>query len=244
MTTTTPSSSSAVSKKTVESSPPLANRKQRPSPPVSWPRGGSAAGGASAAGEMTDPEAEIVMSSEFDQERARIESWLDEHPDFFQDYLIRKGGRAMIDAWLLAHAVPITTMTTSSQEDATEISTESSRKKSSSASMTGAGSHSSSGSGTPVRKISAHEFEKGGLTKPLVTTIDGTPTFLSPLPSADMSGQIRKRSRTDIQGLNETDLIFELVKDICNDLDVRRLCHKILQNVGILTNADRWVFSL
>ncbi len=42
-----------------------------------------------------------------------------------------------------------------------------------------------------------------------------------------------------MQGLNETDLIFELVKDICNDLDVRRLCHKILQNVGILTNADR-----
>ncbi len=101
------------------------------------------------------------------------------------------------------------------------------------------GSKGSSGSGTPVRKISAHEFEKGGLTKPLVNTIDGAPTFLSPPVSSDVSGQIRKRSRTDVQGLDETDLIFELVKDICNDLDVRRLCHKILQNVGILTNADR-----
>ena len=30
------------------------------------------------------------------------------------------------------------------------------------------------------------------------------------------------------------------MKDICNDLDVRRLCHKILQNVGLLTNADRY----
>lgn len=29
------------------------------------------------------------------------------------------------------------------------------------------------------------------------------------------------------------------VKDICNDLDVRSLCHKILQNVSILLNADR-----
>ena len=44
---------------------------------------------------------------------------------------------------------------------------------------------------------------------------------------------------TCFQALNETELIFELVKDICDDLDVRRLCHKILQNVGILTQADR-----
>lgn len=28
-------------------------------------------------------------------------------------------------------------------------------------------------------KISAHEFERGGLLKPIVNTIDGTPTFLS-----------------------------------------------------------------
>ena len=84
-------------------------------------------------------------------------------------------------------------------------------------------------------------------SKPLINTIDGTPTFLSPdlingKPAESvLSGQIRKRSRNDLerQGLNETDLIFELVKDICNDLDIRSLCHKILQNVGILTSADR-----
>ncbi len=110
--------------------------------------------------------------------------------------------------------------------------------------LSGGGSRtSSSGSETPVRKISAHEFEKGGLTKPLVNTVDGAPTFLSPPTAAttvaDLAGQIRKRSRHDVQGLDETELIFELVKDICNDLDVRRLCHKILQNVGVLTNADR-----
>ena len=29
------------------------------------------------------------------------------------------------------------------------------------------------------------------------------------------------------------------VKDICNELDVRSLCHKILQNVSMLLNADR-----
>ena len=101
-------------------------------------------------------------------------------------------------------------------------------------------SKNSSGSGTPVRKISAHEFERGGLTKPLFNTVDGSPTFLS-LPNAgEGNGQaIRKRSRHDIQGLNETDLILELVKDICNDLDIKRLCHKILQNVGILKSLNK-----
>ena len=64
------------------------------------------------------------------------------------------------------------------------------------------GSKGSSGSGTPVRKISAHEFERGGLTKPLVTTIDGTPTFLSPPVSSEVTGQIRKRSRHDVQVLD------------------------------------------
>lgn len=29
------------------------------------------------------------------------------------------------------------------------------------------------------------------------------------------------------------------VKDICNELEVRVLCHKILQNVSILLDADR-----
>ena len=46
--------------------------------------------------------------------------------------------------------------------------------------------------------------------------------------------------QTDIVVSDETELILELVKDICNELDVRSLCHKILQNVGILTDADRY----
>ena len=44
---------------------------------------------------------------------------------------------------------------------------------------------------------------------------------------------------SNISPTDETELILELVKDICNELDVTSLCHKILQNVGILTDADR-----
>ncbi|KAG8308407.1 cGMP-specific 3',5'-cyclic phosphodiesterase [Homalodisca vitripennis] len=104
-----------------------------------------------------------------------------------------------------------------------------------------------SGATTPVRKISAHEFERGGLLKPIVNTIDGTPTFLSVSPTGETHSATtpsatqrpQRRSRHDLKHLDEKELIFELVKDICNELDVRSLCHKILQNVSTLLHADR-----
>ncbi|XP_043486757.1 dual 3',5'-cyclic-AMP and -GMP phosphodiesterase 11-like isoform X2 [Polistes fuscatus] len=179
----------------------------------------------------------------YDPEYARMEAWLDEHPDFVNDYFLRKVTRQTVDMWLVSHATP-----TSSSSSCIELS-----------SPTHAGGSSSSGRGassggsgatTPVRKISAHEFERGGLLKPIVNTIDGTPTFLSvssgetdqssgqPVGSTN-SARTQRRSRHELRHLDEKDLIFELVKDICNELDVRSLCHKILQNVSTLLHADR-----
>ncbi|XP_076327227.1 dual 3',5'-cyclic-AMP and -GMP phosphodiesterase 11-like isoform X2 [Tachypleus tridentatus] len=154
-----------------------------------------------------------------------LEAWLDEHPTFIVDYFVRKASRQMVDAWLLAHAVP--------QSIVCEVSSNPTRPT----------SRSGSGAATPVRKISAHEFERGGILRPMVTTVDGTPTFISlPLPEeSNLSAGQRssRKSRQELQGLDEKELIFELVKDICNDLDVRSLCHKILQNVSVITHADR-----
>lgn len=139
-----------------------------------------------------------------------------------------------------------------------------------------------SGANTPVRKISAHEFEAsgGGYLRPMVsTTCDGTPTFLpiqdqvengekaaapseeqpttptiaaaaaastsSPMISQYGTPRFRPtimtmKSREELESIkDEKELIFELLKDICNDLEVKSLCHKILKNVSILTNADR-----
>ena len=60
--------------------------------------------------------------------------------------------------------------------------------------------NSPSGATTPVRKISAQEFERGGLIKPMVTTIDGTPTFLSPPTSMDAKmGLTSRKSREELQ---------------------------------------------
>ncbi|CAG0902241.1 unnamed protein product [Darwinula stevensoni] len=163
-------------------------------------------------------------------ECARMEAWLDEHPDYVQDYLNRKGTRQMVDSWLIAHAFQ--------QEPVGDprvvVDSASSHNT----------SRPNSGAATPVRKISATEFERGGLLTPMVMTVDGCPTFLStPIDSSNSRGilvyKMRRKSRAELQALDEKELIFELVKDICNDLDVKWLCHKILQNVSILTNADR-----
>ncbi|XP_058060795.1 dual 3',5'-cyclic-AMP and -GMP phosphodiesterase 11-like [Anopheles bellator] len=191
----------------------------------------------------------VGASGTYDAEFARMESWLDENPEFVQDYFIRKATRNMVDGWLVSHATPVTTAA-----NAVDSPTHG-----------GGGcpnqpgsSRGGSGATTPVRKISAHEFERGGLLKPIVNTIDGTPTFLSINPQNDSSASgstqccphgvpncgaasLRplRLSRNELKQLDERELIFELVKDICNDLDVRSLCHKILQNVSILLNADR-----
>lgn len=79
------------------------------------------------------------------------------------------------------------------------------------------------------RKISAHEFERGGLLKPIVNTIDGTPTFLSISPQNESSsglvqnqngmltnsitgiGRPQRLSRSELKQLDEKELIFELV---------------------------------
>ena len=132
-----------------------------------------------------------------------------------------------MDAWLLSHSVPSggnSALTPSGvSTDPADVS------------LPLGGNKNSSGAATPVRKISAHEFERGGLLRPLVTNIEGTLTFISPTCNEDTHALINhsvkayRRNRSDLKLLDEKELIFELVKDICNDLDVRSLCHKILQ---------------
>ena len=98
----------------------------------------------------------------------------------------RKATRQMVDNWLILHAIP-----------------QSIWQESGLGSPSSGPSKSSSGNTTPVRKISAHEFERGGLLKPIVTTIDGTPTFLSPTHGSDcihVAPRVHRRSRMELRG--------------------------------------------
>lgn len=83
------------------------------------------------------------------------------------------------------------------------------------------------------RKISAHEFERGGLLKPIVNTIDGTPTFLSissqnemvsgsgssPINLSSHPHRPQRLSRNELKHLDEKQLIFELVN--CQQVKTR-----------------------
>lgn len=167
---------------------------------------------------------EGLRDSQMMSEFLQVEHWMDDHPDFVHDYFVRKAKRNMVDAWLLNHAFSQSPGNSQSQSQSDT-------------------SASNSGNNTPVRKISAQEFERGGhILRPLVSKIDGIPTFLS--PTSDKAGPAsvvpsRLKDVSELKSLDERELMHELVMDICNDLDVTRLCHKILCNLNLLVKADR-----
>ncbi|XP_025093162.1 cGMP-specific 3',5'-cyclic phosphodiesterase-like isoform X2 [Pomacea canaliculata] len=48
-----------------------------------------------------------------------------------------------------------------------------------------------------------------------------------------------RKDRNSLRTMSEDELFMELIRDIASELDVNLLCHKILQNVSLLTNSDR-----
>lgn len=133
----------------------------------------------------------------------------------------------MVDGWLISHAIKHTAGLLQSDGNSSTGSKNNSKNN--------------SGANTPVRKISAQEFEKGGILNPMISTVEGVPTFLSPSPTAQSpsQGKLYNRPRNELKELDEKELMYELVMDICNDLDVTSLCFKILNNCCTLLNADR-----
>ena len=119
----------------------------------------------------------------------------------------------MIDSWLVAHSLPPGQSGSASphsryqhhqQPAAAQHQPTTTHLSPYSRSLSTGSRSTGSGGATPVRKISAQEFEKGGLTKPWVTTVDGSPTFLTQNNNnSELTGQIRKKSRTDLQSLGK-----------------------------------------
>ena len=165
-------------------------------------------------------------------EAAAVERWLDAHPAFVRDYMMRCPTPAVLEYILGTRGVP----TSTTSHDTAVTSTD--------AAMTGStSSRVGSGANTPVRKVSTKQFQKRGTLSRMVMTVDGVPSFLAagggtPDESPSESGA-SCRQRTDLESLDSCQLMNELILDICNDLDVTSLSHKILQNVCLLLSADR-----
>ncbi|CAH1793418.1 unnamed protein product, partial [Owenia fusiformis] len=180
-------------------------------------------------GETVERIPETELSPKEEAERNEMENWLDNHPEFVHDYFARKATRGMIDGWLINHALNQNAMPRCMTQSAYETGSN------------GSNSRSTSGANTPVRKISAQEFERSVMPlKPMISTVEGIPTFIGPILSTEeAASKTLRKTRSELKALDERELIFELVIDICNDLEVTSLCYKILQNVGFIVNADR-----
>jgi len=170
-------------------------------------------------------------------EAVLVEQWLDAHPEFVQDYLTRCPTPAVLEYLLGTRSVPPSTMPGQSIVSLeTAVTTASA--------LTGSySSRTSSGANTPVRKVSAQQFEKRGQTlSRMVMTVQGMPSFLAAgddTADGSASGSRTSRCRRgDLKSRDSCELMNELILDICNELDMTSLSHKILQNVCLLLDAE------
>lgn len=96
-------------------------------------------------------------------------------------------------------------------------------------------------SGTPVRKISASEFDRP-LRPIFVKDSVGAVSFLS---GSDKKEQMPLQSpRIETSAGDQCSRLLELVKDISSHLDVTALCHKIFLHIHELIAADRYSLFL
>ncbi|XP_072025377.1 cGMP-specific 3',5'-cyclic phosphodiesterase-like [Amphiura filiformis] len=51
--------------------------------------------------------------------------------------------------------------------------------------------------------------------------------------------KVHRHNKSTLRQIDEKELFMELIRDVADELDLNNLCHKILSNVSILTNADR-----
>ncbi|XP_071004601.1 dual 3',5'-cyclic-AMP and -GMP phosphodiesterase 11A [Oncorhynchus clarkii lewisi] len=193
-----------------------------------------------------------------------VESFLDTHPELFEDYLNRKGKHSMVEKWLKNHQASKTSASTTAVAESEKTSV--SACKDSWASC--------KGDGGPHRRASQKELRKTFARSKAMNcnrTYDEQVNYRAqePLTSMRRRALLRKasslppttahilsallESRVNIPQYpstavdfkyylkehNEREFFLELVKDISNDLDLTSLSYKILVFVCIMVDADR-----
>ncbi|KAJ4938594.1 hypothetical protein JOQ06_003207 [Pogonophryne albipinna] len=150
-----------------------------------------------------------------------VEHFLDSHPEFFEDYLNRKGKHSMVEKWLKNHKASKTFarskainvnrtydehVNTRAQEPLTSM-----RRR------------------ALLRKASSLPPTTAHILSALLESRVNIPQY--PSTAADF--------KYDLKEHNEREFSLELVKDISNDLDLTSLSYKILLFVCIMVDADR-----
>ncbi|KAJ8012731.1 hypothetical protein DPEC_G00045930 [Dallia pectoralis] len=194
-----------------------------------------------------------------------VESFLDKHPELFEDYLNRKGKYSMVEKWLKNHHQASRTPVGASARAEPEKTTVGVCKDSWA---------SCKGDGGVQRRASQKELRKTFARSKAINanrTYDEQANYRTqePLTSMRRRALLRKasslppttahilsallESRVNIPQYpstavdfkyylkehNEREFFLELVKDISNDLDLTSLSYKILVFVCIMVDADR-----
>ena len=160
-----------------------------------------------------------------------VEAWLDRNEEFVASYYSRKASKYLLDAFMRPTKKPPSR--TSSPLPFHHI--DRNELGGSARNISQLATSTSSGCSTPKRKSSLDPF-----LRPMLSHYDGIPSFIRFERSLSRPRQRKsKEELKELRVMDEQALLMELAKDIANDLEITSLCHKILQNVSILTDGDR-----
>ena len=166
---------------------------------------------------LDDIDVEIMMNGKDDY--SCMEQWLDSHPDFVQGYIAKKVKQVGLIGNNLGY---------NDQQPSP------SQRPRDPPAMT-----------TPAPRCGCAEVPKKPASSAKGSTQPPAPdTSTSECLSSDMAttapSETPGMSRYEQKAvLDEREFMCELVADICKGFNVTMLCHKILQNVGMLLNAAR-----
>ncbi|GAA6083383.1 dual 3',5'-cyclic-AMP and -GMP phosphodiesterase 11A [Tachysurus ichikawai] len=175
-----------------------------------------------------------------------VEAFLDRHPGLFENYVIRKGERAALNARLTETRPCDSSATEEESEDA-----DSGKRRSSHAEMrrTFALSKASATHHTYDERVSvaARESQASVRRRALLRKASSLPPTTAHILSALLESRVNvpcyASSALDykytLKESDEREFFLELVKDISGELDMTNLGYKILVNVCVMVNADR-----
>ncbi|CAL8369890.1 unnamed protein product [Arctogadus glacialis] len=190
-----------------------------------------------------------------------VETFLDTHPELFEDYLNRKGKQSMVEKWLKTH--PASKPTASSAQVAAEPEKPYARKESWASRGDGAQRRASqkelrttfarSKAMNCNRTYDEHvntraqepltSMRRRALLRKASSLPPTTAHILSALLESRVNIPQYPSTAVDfkyyLKEHNEREFFLELVKDISNDLDITSLSYKILVFVCIMVDADR-----
>uniref|UniRef100_A0AAY4EY46 Phosphodiesterase n=1 Tax=Denticeps clupeoides TaxID=299321 RepID=A0AAY4EY46_9TELE len=187
-----------------------------------------------------------------------VETFLDDHPELFEDYLNRKGKHSMVEKWLKSHQAAKTPVAPAAEADKPgahrdswasrgdglqrrasqkELRKTFARSKAANANRT-YDEHVNSRAQEPLtsmrrrallRKASSLPPTTAHILSALLESRVNIPQY--PSTAVDFKYYLKEH--------NEREFFLELVKDISNDLDLTSLSYKVLVFVCIMVDADR-----